>query len=68
MTLSKPPTRALPVLAIAPPVVGAAGPRDPLVPRDERLAEFRPESRALPAFFVWTLGAKMNYQNVRRTT
>ena len=37
-------TRALPVLDIAPPVTGPAGPRDPLAPSDERLAEFRPRS------------------------
>ena len=52
--------RALPVLEIAPPVAGPAGPRDPLAPADERLAEFRPEVRALPSFFVWTLGCQMN--------
>ncbi|HJW20903.1 MAG TPA: MiaB/RimO family radical SAM methylthiotransferase, partial [Candidatus Limnocylindrales bacterium] len=27
---------------------------------DERLVEFRPESRALPSFYVWTLGCQMN--------
>jgi radical SAM methylthiotransferase, MiaB/RimO family len=27
---------------------------------DERVAEFRPESRALPSFYVWTLGCQMN--------
>ena len=32
----------------------------PLAPDDERLAEFRPEARALPSFFVWTLGCQMN--------
>ena len=53
-------TRALPVLDIAPPVTGPAGPRDPFAPEDERLDEFRPEARALPAFFVWTLGCQMN--------
>jgi tRNA-2-methylthio-N6-dimethylallyladenosine synthase len=53
-------TRALPVLDIAPPVTGPAGPRDPLAPADERLAEFRPEVRSLPSFFVWTLGCQMN--------
>ncbi|NJD28395.1 MAG: tRNA (N6-isopentenyl adenosine(37)-C2)-methylthiotransferase MiaB, partial [Chloroflexi bacterium] len=35
---------------------GAAAPE----PADGRLAEFRPESRALPAFFMWTLGCQMN--------
>ena len=53
-------TRALPVLDIAPPVTGPAGPRDPLAPADERLGEFRPEVRSLPSFFVWTLGCQMN--------
>src|SRR6478752_6104374 len=53
-------TRALPVLDLAPPVTGLAGPRDPLAPTDERLAEFRPEVRSLPSFFVWTLGCQMN--------
>jgi tRNA-2-methylthio-N6-dimethylallyladenosine synthase len=52
--------RSLPVLDIVPPVAPLAGPRDPLAPRDERLAEFRPEPRALPSFFVWTLGCQMN--------
>jgi len=53
-------TRSLPVLDIAPPATGPAGPRDPFAPDDERLAEFRPEARALPPFFVWTLGCQMN--------
>jgi tRNA-2-methylthio-N6-dimethylallyladenosine synthase len=53
-------SRQLPMLEIAPPVVGPAGPRAPLAPGDERLAEFRPEPRALPSFFVWTLGCQMN--------
>jgi tRNA-2-methylthio-N6-dimethylallyladenosine synthase len=54
------PTRALPVLDIAPPVAAPAGPRMPLAPDDERLEEFRPEVRSLPSFFVWTLGCQMN--------
>src|SRR4051812_12893352 len=54
------PTRALPVLDIAPPVVAVAGPRSPLTPHDDRLGEFRPEVRSLPSFFVWTLGCQMN--------
>ncbi len=53
-------SRNLPVLDIAPPSVAPAGPRAPLAPDDERLAEFRPEPRALPSFFVWTLGCQMN--------
>jgi tRNA-2-methylthio-N6-dimethylallyladenosine synthase len=53
-------TRSLPVLDIAPPAPGPAGRRDPFAPEDTRLEEFRPEPRALPAFFVWTLGCQMN--------
>ena len=53
-------SRLLPMLDLAPPVAGAGGPRDPLAPADERLAEFRPEPRSLPSFFVWTLGCQMN--------
>src|SRR5690349_9631332 len=53
-------TRSLPVLDLAPPAAPAAGPRAPLDPEDERLGEFRPEPRALPSFFVWTLGCQMN--------
>jgi tRNA-2-methylthio-N6-dimethylallyladenosine synthase len=52
--------RSLPVLD-APPSSSATGqPRAPLAPDDERLAEFRPEPRALPSFHVWTLGCQMN--------
>jgi len=60
MTLTRPPSRSLPVLELVPSGVAPTGPRDPLAPDDERLAEFRPEPRALPAFFVWTLGCQMN--------
>ncbi len=52
--------RSLPILEFAPPVTAAGGPRPPLEPDDARLAEFRPEPRALPSFFVWTLGCQMN--------
>lgn len=38
----------------------AAAPRRPTDPADERLAEYRPESAALPRFHVWTLGCQMN--------
>ncbi len=31
-----------------------------MAPADARLGEFRPESRALPRVFVWTLGCQMN--------
>jgi tRNA-2-methylthio-N6-dimethylallyladenosine synthase len=53
-------TRSLPVLDIAPPAPGPTGPGDSFAPDDARLEEFRPEPRALPAFFVWTLGCQMN--------
>jgi tRNA-2-methylthio-N6-dimethylallyladenosine synthase len=53
-------TRSLPVLDIVPPAAPAAGPRAPEDPEDARLGEFRPEPRALPSFFVWTLGCQMN--------
>jgi tRNA-2-methylthio-N6-dimethylallyladenosine synthase len=32
----------------------------PVEPADTRLAEYRPEARALPTFHVWTLGCQMN--------
>ncbi|HYO44717.1 MAG TPA: MiaB/RimO family radical SAM methylthiotransferase [Candidatus Limnocylindrales bacterium] len=54
------PSRSLPVLDVSPPSAAPEGPRSPGTPEDERLAEFRPESRALPSFFVWTLGCQMN--------
>ena len=49
--------RMLPMLEIAPPPASAARESSPV---DEAVAEFRPESRALPRFFVWTLGCQMN--------
>jgi len=60
--ITKPPVgrvgRALPILEVAPPAASAA--RDAAVAEDERVAEFRPEPRALPSFFIWTLGCQMN--------
>ncbi len=54
-------SRILPVLDAAPSDAAApAGPRTPALPDDVRLVEFRPEPRALPSFFVWTLGCQMN--------
>ena len=50
--------RLLPMLEIAPPPASAA--RSAIDAADERLGEFRPESRALPRFYVWTLGCQMN--------
>jgi tRNA-2-methylthio-N6-dimethylallyladenosine synthase len=51
--------RSLPVLdMIDAPAARAARPAP--IAADERLAEYRPESRALPSFHVWTLGCQMN--------
>jgi len=50
--------RMLPMLEIAPPPASAARPSAGA--DDARLTEFRPESRALPSFYVWTLGCQMN--------
>jgi tRNA-2-methylthio-N6-dimethylallyladenosine synthase len=52
-------TRSLPMLEIAPAMQPSA-PRRPLTPRDARLTEYLPETRALPRFHVWTLGCQMN--------
>ncbi|MGZ8515148.1 MAG: radical SAM protein, partial [Candidatus Limnocylindrales bacterium] len=51
--------RALPVLDLVGPSVEVA-PRLPPLPGDSRLAEYLPESRALPRFHLWTLGCQMN--------
>ena len=58
--IERPPTRdrRLPILEFAPPAPSAA--RIAAEPDDARLGEFRPETRALPAFYVWTLGCQMN--------
>jgi tRNA-2-methylthio-N6-dimethylallyladenosine synthase len=57
--ITKPPERRLlQMLEIAPPPASAR--RGAAEPADERVAEFRPEPRALPSFFVWTLGCQMN--------
>src|SRR5512143_2096321 len=50
--------RLLPMLEIAPPPATAE--RAASDADDARLTEFRPESRALPRFYVWTLGCQMN--------
>jgi tRNA-2-methylthio-N6-dimethylallyladenosine synthase len=52
--------RELPVLAFPLQVEGSAGPRVAAAAPDERVGEFRPESRALPLFWMWTLGCQMN--------
>ncbi len=46
------------MLEVAPPPETAA--RAAADVDDARLGEFRPESRALPSFYVWTLGCQMN--------
>ncbi|HEV8489181.1 MAG TPA: tRNA (N6-isopentenyl adenosine(37)-C2)-methylthiotransferase MiaB [Candidatus Limnocylindrales bacterium] len=58
MTITRQPGRSLPVLDLAPPPLTSA--RSASAVDDERLAEYRPETRALPSFFVWTLGCQMN--------
>src|SRR5689334_24059721 len=50
--------RLLPMLEVAPPPATAG--RVAVDAEDARVAEFRPESRALPRFYVWTLGCQMN--------
>src|SRR6476619_3652397 len=50
--------RLLPMLEIAPPPASAE--RQSAEADDARLTEFRPETRALPRFYVWTLGCQMN--------
>ncbi|HKG19982.1 MAG TPA: hypothetical protein VKB00_09600, partial [Candidatus Limnocylindrales bacterium] len=48
---------SLPMLDVQPP---ASSPRRAPALDDERVVEYRPESRALPRFHVWTLGCQMN--------
>src|SRR4051812_10830742 len=58
MTLTRPSTRALPVLDVV-----SSRPAEPAAPAtasDPRVAEYRPEAPALPSFHVWTLGCQMN--------
>jgi tRNA-2-methylthio-N6-dimethylallyladenosine synthase len=50
--------RLLPMLEIAPPPSSAG--RDAAGAADARLTEYRPDARALPSFYVWTLGCQMN--------
>jgi tRNA-2-methylthio-N6-dimethylallyladenosine synthase len=50
--------RMLPMLEVAPPPASEA--RDAATADDARVDEFRPEPRALPSFYVWTLGCQMN--------
>jgi tRNA-2-methylthio-N6-dimethylallyladenosine synthase len=58
MTITRGAGRGLPVLDLLPPSPPTAG--RPAVSADARVEEYRPESRALPSFFVWTLGCQMN--------
>jgi tRNA-2-methylthio-N6-dimethylallyladenosine synthase len=51
-------SRSLPVLDLALPA--PAAPARPPEAGDARLAEYRPETPALPRFHVWTLGCQMN--------
>jgi tRNA-2-methylthio-N6-dimethylallyladenosine synthase len=59
MTITRQAGRSLPVLDLAPPIPATAA-RAAATAADDRLEEYRPESRALPSFFVWTLGCQMN--------
>jgi tRNA-2-methylthio-N6-dimethylallyladenosine synthase len=52
-------SRSLPVLDL-PATEPMRGPRPQPAEIDERLVEYRPESRALPRFHIWTLGCQMN--------
>ena len=58
MTVTRDPSRRLPVLDLAPGISAGVAP-EPL-DVDPRVAEYRPEPVALPPFFVWTLGCQMN--------
>jgi tRNA-2-methylthio-N6-dimethylallyladenosine synthase len=57
--LANPLRRTLPVLDPA-AVPGRPSGLPVFEPLDERVAEYRPDARALPSFFVWTLGCQMN--------
>src|SRR5512132_4332947 len=58
MTQARPLNRALPVLDLLPAATVAPRAAPEIV--DQRLAEYRPDERALPAFHLWTLGCQMN--------
>ncbi len=53
-------TRALPMLDRELASGPGHAPREQVRPDDLRLDEYRPESRALPRFHMWTLGCQMN--------
>ncbi len=52
--------RQLPILDLVPPDAPGRAARRPDVPADGRLTEYLPETPALPAFHIWTLGCQMN--------
>jgi tRNA-2-methylthio-N6-dimethylallyladenosine synthase len=52
--------RQLPILDLVPPPAAGQAARRPDEPDDERLTEYLPDARALPAFHIWTLGCQMN--------
>ncbi|MFL5927602.1 MAG: MiaB/RimO family radical SAM methylthiotransferase [Gaiellaceae bacterium] len=58
MTITRQAGRGLPVLELAPTAPAVA--HAPGATVDDRVAEYRPEARALPRFTVWTLGCQMN--------
>jgi tRNA-2-methylthio-N6-dimethylallyladenosine synthase len=58
MTITRGAGRSLPVLDLVPPSPPTAA--RAVSAADERVEEYRPETRALPSFFVWTLGCQMN--------
>src|SRR3954471_24704373 len=51
-------SRLLPVLDVIAPTPPTG--RGPVAPEDDRLEEYRPETRALPRFHVWTRGSQTN--------
>ena len=52
--------RHLPILELEPDRPAGDAARHPAAPADDRLAEYLPETAALPSFHVWTLGCQMN--------
>jgi tRNA-2-methylthio-N6-dimethylallyladenosine synthase len=63
--IERPPTRPAtsarrPLTVLDGPGGPTAAPRGSVEPADQRLVEYRPETMALPAFHIWTLGCQMN--------
>ena len=52
--------RHLPILELEPDRPAGDAARHPPAPADDRLAEYLPETAALPSFHVWTVGCQMN--------